>query len=587
MTLEEHYDVVIIGAGLAGLSLSRQLLLNSRRRLLLLDKRPTIPPPKQKVGESTVQLGAYYYSKVLEMEEHLLTDHYLKYNLRFYWKNAAGKNDRFENYSQVFVRNFSNIACFQLDRNKFEAELLRLNCANPNFALLAPTTNLQVTLADRGPHALQLHTTAGAHRITADWVVDTSGRSKVLGRTLGHARPNPIHHGTSFLWVEGLVDIERLTELSSREVRVHRNRRATGHSPLWLATNHFMGEGFWFWVIPLHGKTSLGLVYDNRIFSAERVATPQKLIQWACEEFPLLARDLPCRKIVDHGFFRDFSYDCAQTISEFKWARSGEAGRFTDPLYSPGSDLISLHNTLITDAILTDDRADLAAKCQLYEHLMRSLYEATVPAYAISYDALGDQESFALKYTWELAVYFSFYVFPFINDLLTNSRFIPRYLARFARLGSINRNLQSFISAFFQWKKTQVAAQEAPCFQELMETEPLRRAEQAFYCVGASVEEACRVLDDHLSNLQELARFLVARITATVLEDESVLTNCRFVEAIDLNNLSFDPIRMRKDFACCASEPDPYQWSFHLCALRRLPSLAPTQASVVPSWVVE
>jgi flavin-dependent dehydrogenase len=583
MTFEDHYDVVIIGAGLAGLSLSRQLLLSSRKKLLLLDKRPTIPPPKQKVGESTVQLGAYYYSKVLEMEEHLLTDHYLKYNLRFYWKNAVRGNDQFENYSQVFVRNFSNIVCFQLDRNKFEAELLRLNCLHPNFAFVAPATKLQVTLAECGPHTLQLQTSSGDHRITADWVVDTSGRSKVLGRTLAHARPNPIHHGASFLWVEGLVDIEKLTELSNREMRVHHNRRAIGHSPLWLATNHFMGEGFWFWVIPLHGKTSLGIVYDNRIFRGERVAAPHNLIRWACEEFPLFARDLPRRKILDHGFFRDFSYDCAETISEFKWARSGEAGRFTDPLYSPGSDLISLHNTLITDAILTNDGKHLAAKCQLYEHLMRAFYEATVPAYAISYDALGDPESFNFKYTWELAVYFSFYVFPFINDLLTNSRFIPQYLARFARLGSINRNLQSFISDFFQWKKSQVAVQEAPCFRELMDTEPLRRAEQAFYCVGVTEEEAFRILDDHLRNLRELARYLVARITANVVKDESVLTNRRFVEAIDLKNLRFDPAQMRKDVGCCASERETYQWSFHPSGLSRPPSVGPTEASVATS----
>ena len=53
-----------------------------------------------------------------------------------------------------------------------------------------------------------------------------------------------------------------------------------------------MGEGFWFWVIP-QGKTSLGLVYDNTIFPRERVATPQKLIEWVCQEFPLFARDLP------------------------------------------------------------------------------------------------------------------------------------------------------------------------------------------------------------------------------------------------------------------------------------------------------
>jgi flavin-dependent dehydrogenase len=548
MAIAEHYDVVIIGAGLAGLSLARQLLLNSDKTILLLDKRPAIPPAKQKVGESTVQLGAYYFSKVLDLEEHLLTEHYMKYNLRFYWK-TAGRNAGFEEYSQTFIRNFSNLVCYQLDRNKFEAELLRLNSAYRNFTLAAPADQLKVSLGEGAPHAVQLRASSADHHFAADWIVDTSGRNKALGRSLDHARPNPIHHGASFLWVEGLVDIEKLSCLSPNARRLHPSHRVTGHSPLWLATNHFMGEGFWFWVIPLHGKTSLGLVYDNRMFDEARVNTPQRLIQWACKEFPLFARDLPHRKLVSHGFLRDFSYDCMQTISESKWARSGEAGRFTDPLYSPGSDLISVHNTLITDAILTPDPGDLAAKCRLYEQLMRSLYEATVPAYSASYDALGDSESFSYKYTWELAVYFSFYVFPFVNDLFTHPRFIPRFLARFARLGSINRNLQSFISAFFQWKKAYVGTPKAARFHELMEMEALRRAERTFYSVGITEEEAYRVLDEQLTNLEELARFIVARVAATVLEDEAVLTDGNFIEKIDLENLRFDPNEMREHAA--------------------------------------
>src|SRR5207249_7366191 len=106
----------------------------------------------------------------------------------------------------------------------------------------------------------------------------------------------------------------------------------------------------------------------------EWVATPQKLLDWVCREFPLFGRDLPHRKVLGHGSFRDFSYDCAQTIHQSRWALSGEAGRFTDPLYSPGSDFIALHNTLITDAILTNNRADLVRKCGLYEQLIRSFY---------------------------------------------------------------------------------------------------------------------------------------------------------------------------------------------------------------------
>ncbi|HIG48605.1 MAG TPA: FAD-dependent oxidoreductase, partial [candidate division Zixibacteria bacterium] len=76
MALQSHYDVVIIGGGLAGLSLSQQLIRNTDKKILLLEKQDQIPSKRQKVGESLVQVGGYYFAKVLDMEEYLLREHY-------------------------------------------------------------------------------------------------------------------------------------------------------------------------------------------------------------------------------------------------------------------------------------------------------------------------------------------------------------------------------------------------------------------------------------------------------------------------------------------------------------------------------
>ena len=557
-----HYDVVILGAGLAGLSLARQLLLNSEKKILLVEKRAEIPPAQQKVGEATVQVSGYYFSKVLDLEEHLLREHFMKYNLRFFYKTAGCENRCYEDYGQSYIRTLSNIATYQLDRNKLEAELLRLNSEHPAFTFYASISELNVSLADDGPHAVSFTTHGRDVAVQTDWVVDTSGRGKFLARQLGLTRPNPIRHGASFLWVEGLVNIEKLTELSPREIRLRKDRAATGHLPVWLATNHFVGEGFWFWVIPLQGKTSLGLVYDNLIFPRERIVTPQKLIAWVCQEFPLFARDLPYRKIIAHSSFKDFSYDCAQTIHPSKWALSGEAGRFTDPLYSPGGDFIALHNTLITDAILTTDTSELAGKCYLYELLMQSLYESLIPSYAISYDVLGDQEAYVLKYTWELSAYFAFFVFPFINDLSTNRRFVLSYLSKFSRLGVINKNLQSFISAYYHWKKSARQPAHGPIFHDFTALGPLRTAESTFYRVGVSLEEAITILDMQVANLRELARYIVAYIHSVVLSDERLLTNRSFIESIDLQHFRFDVDEMRNGYAQHIDSAELYEWSF-------------------------
>lgn len=561
-TDEGHYDVMIIGAGLAGLSLARQLLLNTDKKILMVDRRAEFPPPKQKVGEATVQLSAFYYARVLDMEEHLLQEHFLKYNLRFYWKTPGQANDCYEHYSQSYIRKLSNINTYQLDRNKFEGALLSVNLENPNFTFRAPATDLDVTLAaDGGQHSFSFKASGQEVSGQTRWVVDTSGRGKFLARRLGLAREGKIRHGAHFFWVDGIVDIERLTSLTPQQIRTRPDRAALGHTPAWQATNHFCAEGLWFWTIPLHGKTSLGLVYDNQIFPRERVDTMEKLIAWVCEEFPLFARDLPHRRVVHHTALKDFAHDCAQTISHARWAIAGEAGRFTDPLYSPGGDLISLYNTFITDAIQTEDDAELADKCRLYEQLMEAVYEAYVPTYAISYDTLGDQEAFTMKYSWELAIYFAFYVFPFINDLFTDRRFLAAFINRFSQLGPINKGVQSLVSAFYQWKKAAGAPREI-IHTEFTDIAPLAWAEKTFYRVGVSVEEARAVLDEQLSNLKEMARFIAAQIGAAVVGDVRALTNRKFVEGFDLNRLRFDPAEMRARWAECEGSEESYPWSF-------------------------
>ncbi|HUG70817.1 MAG TPA: NAD(P)-binding protein [Pirellulaceae bacterium] len=569
MTTPITHDVVIIGTGLAGLSLARHLQLAANKRILLLDKRADLPPTRQKVGESLVQVGGYYFAKVLDMEEHLLHDQFMKYNLRFYWKNAGSTNQQFEDYSQAYIRAFSNIPCYQLDRNTFEAELLRSVRGDSRFTLAAPVADLHVELSDDGgPHKVSFTRDGLKHDIQTEWVVDTTGRGRMLARQFETCEASPIRHGASFMWVDGLVDIEKLTDQSLTEIRRNSNRRATGHLPQWLATNHFMGKGFWFWVIPLRGKTSLGLVYDRNVISHKDVSTAEQLRAWACREFPLFARDLPQRRIVDFSAYKDFAHGCRETINPARWAMSGEAGRFTDPLYSPGSDFIALHNTLIVDAILTDDPRELKRKCWLYEMLMESMYNSLLPTYAASYDVLGDQEAFVLKYTWELSVYFSFFVFPFINELATDAEFVPAFLSRFSRLGDMNAKVQQFLSGFYQWKKDHGVRPQGPVFHDFMQLEPLKRAEQTFYQVGVTGDEAKEVLDDQLVNLKEMAKFLVAHVYSVVLGDERVLTNGSFVESIDLKHLMFDPARMQANYAVHRDSDQMHAWNLNPHALR-------------------
>lgn len=533
-------DVIILGGGLAGLTLARQLLLETDRSVLLLERRSELPPKRQKVGESTVQLAGHYLGKVLDLEPYLLHQHFMKYNLRFYWPGSSSDGARFEDFGHVAIRPFSNVPSYQVNRNTLEEELLRLNLESPRFDLRTGVRDLEVDFNDGGPHSVSFRVGDTTTDVESLWVVDATGRARFLARRLGLAREMPITHGAVYWWVEGTVDIERLTDRSRREVRLRPERREIGHLPAFLSTNHFMGEGLWFWVIPLQGKTSLGLVFDREVVEHSEVATAEKATKWVCERFPLFARDLPGRAVLDQARLKTFSHDCKRTLSPEGWAMTGEAGRFTDPLYSPGSDLIAIHNTLITAAIGLEDDDERTMILELYEQVMRAVAHAYVPSYGASYDALGDQEVFALKYGWELAVYFVAYVFPFINDLFTDRRFLLAFLRFFSRLGPVNNGLHSLLSQFFQWKKAHTHAPAEAVYFDLMGFPALRAAEGCFYHVGVDVDEARTILAEQLDHLEEMARFIVAHVVSVVADDPQVLTSNLFIDGIDLKRGRFD-----------------------------------------------
>ena len=551
--------VVILGGGLAGLTLARHLLLETDRDVVVLERRAT-PSDRQKVGESTVQLAGWYLGKVLDLEEHLLSEHYLKYNLRFYWE--AGDPAALEGYAQGYLRALSNIPTYQLDRNLFEVSLLEKLREDPRFRWIAPARVREVELERRGPHRIAFEDGDGAREIEADWVVDATGRARWLAKRLELTKPSPVRHGASFLWVDGLLDIEKLSDVPLQERRVAPWKGELGHVPLWLATNHFCREGLWLWVIPLHGRTSLGLVFDREVVSFSDVSSGEKLRDWICRTFPLFARDLPHREIVGHAGFKDYAHDCREAISADRWALVGEAGRFSDPLYSPGSDLIAIHNTLLVDAMEAPTPGRRTVLCRQHDRMARALYEAYLPGFGPGYAALGDPEAFALKYAFELAIYFAFYVFPFVNGLFPDPVFARRFLASFSRLGPVNHGLQELLAGFTRWKASEGAPRPRNLF-DFSRLEPLARTRELFHEVGLGPEAAATLVDRHLEEIVELARFTAAHVASVVLGRPEVVHHRPFVERIDPAALAFDEEALRELWAEVGTvEAPPWEWSF-------------------------
>src|SRR2546428_7417094 len=93
-TTADQYDVAILGGGQAGLTLALQLKKTRPAiRILVVEKQKhPVPEAAHKVGESTVEIAAYYLRDVLGLEKHLQTQQLRKFGLRMFF-SVDGNQD--------------------------------------------------------------------------------------------------------------------------------------------------------------------------------------------------------------------------------------------------------------------------------------------------------------------------------------------------------------------------------------------------------------------------------------------------------------------------------------------------------------
>jgi hypothetical protein len=213
------------------------------------------------------------------------------------------------------------------------------------------------------------------------------------------------------------IEIDRWSDSASWQARCDTPTR-------WLSTNHLVGPGYWVWLIPLaSGSHSVGIVADPRYHPLERMNTFERAMEWLAERQPRLFDELDGRrdKLQDFAFFRRFSYDCQQIFSAERWALAGEAGRFLDPFYSPGSDFIAIGNTFITE-LIARDRAGLRlpAHVQIYEQIFRSFHDSTLALYVDQYGLFGNAEVLPVKVLWDYTYYWGVLAQLFFQGRLTD-----------------------------------------------------------------------------------------------------------------------------------------------------------------------
>jgi hypothetical protein len=280
------------------------------------------------------------------------------------------------------------------------------------------------------------------HEAQARWVVDACGRAGLIKKKLGLAREN--NHGCHAVWfrIGERITPDEWSNDPAWRARCHTATR-------WLSTNHLVGAGYWVWLIPLaSGSHSVGIVADPRYHPLETMNTFERAMDWFKQYQPRLFADLDGKRdsLQDFAFFRRFSYDCEQVFSADRWALAGEAGRFLDPFYSPGSDFIAIGNTYTTELVARDMAGlPIASHARIYEQVFKSFYDNTLTLYVDQYGLFGDPEVLPVKVFWDYAYYWGVLAKLFFHGGLADLPSLQKLNHELGSMQQLNVAVQRFV----------------------------------------------------------------------------------------------------------------------------------------------
>lgn len=434
------HDVVILGAGLAGLALAIQIRQRSKDIGVVVLERGAFPVPSaaHKVGESTVEVGSHYYNKVLGLSHALSPAKIPKLGLRYFF--PCPNNGMIEDRPELGLTHYHVVGSTNFDRGAQE------NVMVEHARALGVVIEEGVRVRD-----VELSEDDALHRVDADgdrtwharWVVDATGRRSFLKRKLDLVEDNGHVASSAWFRIAKPLAVDDMSDDDAWQRRLPFGMRR-------LSTNHFMGEGYWLWWIPLaDGSISIGLVADAEHHPFDTYNTWERMQAWLTEHEPATARMIAphANARLDFRTQKNFSYGAKQVFSKHRWALTGEAGVFVDPFYSPGSDFIAFSNDFITELVAKDiEGEDISRLAFGFNRQYLSLYRSFLSLYEGQYGMFGNAQVASLKIVYDYSAYWASTALLFFQRKLTQPDFLKRVtidMIKVARLGAAGQ-------AFFQ-----------------------------------------------------------------------------------------------------------------------------------------
>ncbi len=404
-------DVAIVGGGLAGAALARQL----RRRLpdLAIGVFERDDAGGFKVGESTVEIASNYLVRRLGLGSYLYQNHLPKNGVRFFFDDEA-KSQPIERLGEIGTDALPYHAAFQVDRQRLDRDLRVMN-ADAGVAVHTGVRVVNLRPGEGGERhrfTVELIADGSSFDVEARWLVDASGRARVLGRALGESRTD-IGHGLAAAWGR----FENVVDLDDHGPEWWRGR--VRHTSRALSTTHFMYPGYWIWFIPIaRGVVSVGVVCEQAKFR-DHWRTIPGLVDFVRGHVAPGSLLEGARPLDAMGYSR-VPYGGGRFFSPDRWARVGEANVFSDPLYSPGSDFIALENDLTTELIAGEiggwSRTELDERAGLFDAFVKFRFDATMLLYRDLYPTLGSYALYSLKWDFDIHAYYNLWYQSYALD---------------------------------------------------------------------------------------------------------------------------------------------------------------------------